>query len=143
VIGLIILALGGVLFLVWGPLILISLIGFLVARSSRISVILDSRGLAWRRRWGRHSARIKLDAISAAKLAVHETAWQAFRDWARDGTDEDVSSIRLHPGQAILVRLGEGREVSISLDQADEAADVLNALIVRHRTAKDPTLTSQ
>jgi hypothetical protein len=54
-----------------------------------------------------------------------------------------VVKVRIRPGAAIELMLHDERVVSISVDRADQAADVLNALIVRHRTAKDPTLTSQ
>jgi hypothetical protein len=129
-------ALGLGLFAVWPPLVLMSLIGLAIARGSRVDVTVDFQGLSWRRRWSRRRSQINLEVIASASTTVHETAWQAFRRYDRDGGDPEVTDIRLRPGPALSIRLHDGHTWTFSVDDAHEAADVLNALVARHRLAQ-------
>ncbi len=44
-----------------------------------------------------------------------------------------MTQFRVRPGPALSLTLHSGKRHSISLDHADEAADVVNALVARHR----------
>jgi len=114
------------------------LFGFMAANWSTVRVVIDASGVLVRSRWVPWmSHRTPLDEIAGARVTHHLSAWGQF------GRGEDETGMtRIRPGEALELVFHNGKTASVSLDHADQAADILNALIVRHRTAKDPTLTS-
>jgi hypothetical protein len=117
--------------------------GLLWANTSTVQIRIDDAGVLVRPRWIKWTVfRTPLSEIALARVARHQTAWQEL-EHPDERPRSKVIKVRIRPGPAIELVLHDEKSVSISLDQAEQAADVLNALIVRHRTAKDPTLTSQ
>ncbi len=140
VLAMLVLAVSAALTLVWPVLVIAVLFAFGAAETSMVRVRIDGNGVHPRFRWLRSRARdIPLVAIASAETTNHLTAWQEFRriDW--DKGNPDVTQYRVRPGPALSLALHSGKRRSISLDHADEAADVVNALVARHRRLADAT----
>ncbi len=129
-----VLAVSAALTLVWPVLVIAAIFAFGAAETSRVRVRIDGNGVHPRSRWLRSRGRdIPLGAIASAVVTNHLTAWQEYSrvDWEKK--DPEVTQFRVRPGPALSLMLHSGGRHSISLDHADEAADVVNALVARHR----------
>jgi len=83
-----------------------------------------SRGIGWRGR------RLPLERLASARSQsiTRSSMW-----WDLDVIDRDVRSLIIRPGRALVVEGTDHLPLYVSVDHADEAADVINALVARSR----------
>lgn len=87
-------------------------------------------------------------AVTSATTTRHLTGWSDFWRTDPDSYDSSMAQRRLRAGPALELTMYNGDRQSISLDHADEAADLLNALLAqnpqrRERSDADVALTTQ
>ena len=124
--------------------VLVVIYGLLWANGSVVRVMIEESGVVIRLRWVRWAMqRTPLAEIASARVTRHLTAWQELEHVGDDAKRNEVSAARIRPGEALELVLHDGKTLSVSLDHAEQAADVLNALIVRLRTANDQSQPSR
>jgi hypothetical protein len=138
-IGVVVAAIGVLLIPVSIWFMALSVAGLGLANASAVRVMIDGDGITMRLRWTPWSfARVPLDEIATAEVTRHQSAWREFEYRA----DASGRKARVRAGEALELQLHNDTTYSVSLDHAAQAADVVNALIVRLRTANDPSLRS-
>lgn len=119
---------------IWPFLWLLPLFGVGGANTSGLRVQTDGRGVQVRMRWSPWRIQnIALPEIASAGVTPHLTGWQEFERIDQEARDRNVTKVRIRAGPALMLVLHSGQSMSISLDGADRAADVVNAMIVRLR----------
>ncbi|MFY9913453.1 MAG: hypothetical protein WAK18_02210 [Nocardioidaceae bacterium] len=132
--GLMLAAVGLACMVVWPLVGTVAFLGLVRANQSLVRVRIDGHGVHPRSRWlNTRFGDIPLVAIASAEVTNHLTRWQDYNrvDWEKK--DREVTQLLVRPGPALSLRLHSGKRHSISLDHADAAADVVNALVARHR----------
>jgi hypothetical protein len=124
----------------WTPLFLMGLIGLNVLVTSRQFVVIDHRGLSMRRWTHRYVLNLELARIASATVGNKESLVKQITrlEWGFQENDDRTTTFghRSRSGPTIEVRLVNMDVHSVSVDDAEEAADVLNALVARHRLAQ-------
>ncbi len=125
-------ALGGLaVVLTWWLLPVLVLVVVALLATVRFEVRIDHRGLQVTILGGRRMLEIPLEQIAGAEVARIDDPLRDFAGWGLRVDAAGRTGVVTRAGTALRVHRGDGSEVLITVDDAWDAAAVLNTLVDR------------